>query len=1064
MPKTFYKNILVEIRHSLGRFLSIALIVMIGVAFFAGIKASAPDMKYSADSYFDKYNVQDIQLYSTLGLSKDDLEALKSIKQIKDAQATFTQDVITHKGTQQLVTKVISYQDDQKLNTIRLIEGRMPENDNECLAEASSATNELFGGYTIGDTITLETDDDTFKTKTYTVVGTAYNPNYLSYEKGTSSIGSGTVDTFIYVKESSLNIEYYTEIDMSIKGAKELNSYDDAYFDLVKPVVKEVENLANTQLQAQKDELLEKWQEQADDVNEELNDAKEQINQGKQQIIDGQNQLDEAKAQLATSKQQLDQGYATYQQNIGILDNIPVIEDALTKIQQAKDGLPQLQQAKTSLETQRQDLQAKLDQLLQLEQTIAQIKSQLEITQDPQLQATLDQLTANYDPQTIQTLQQGLNEIDTNLVSINASIDQANQAIAQEENLKAQYNQLLSAKTQLETSKAQLDQGYNEYNSGLNEINSNQQTLDQSKIELQEQENKYNEEAAKAQEELESAKQDILSLNGEWIVLDRDSHYSYRDYGACADRMDGISSVFPVFFFLVAALVCMTTMTRMVDEQRTEIGTLKALGYSKAQIMSKYLIYAFIAGGVGSILGCAIGMSVFPYVIYNAWNMLYNLESIQYLFQPQLIALSSGSLIGITLLATLASITSELLEVPSQLMRPKAAKAGKKVLLEKVPFIWNRLSFLHKVTVRNIFRYKKRFFMTIVGISGCSALLVAGFGIYDSVSNIAKEQYETIYHFNATATSNETNKAKDLKAIDHIDQVFEEQVFNAYIDANDKEQTITIHVVDDPKTFEDYYTLQDINTKETLSLQDDEILLSQKLSMLLDLDEQSTITLKDSDDNTFDVTIDHIFSNYVGHHIFMSLDTYKKLGINEDLLTSYLLKTDDQSDKVEQKIGEDIMEINDIENVTFYSSLQQNFIDMIDSLTIVIVVLVISAALLAFVVLYNLSNVNISERVREIATIKVLGFTNREVDAYVNRESIVLTIIGAAIGLVIGIGLHHLIMNLAEMEDVMFGRIILPQSYLISFAMTLGFAIIINLIMQIKLNHIKMVESLKAVE
>ena len=1041
MPKVFFKNILQEIRHSFGRFFSILCIVMIGVAFFAGVKASAPDMKYSADQYFDKYNVQDIQVYSTLGLTQDDLKEIKKIDGVEDAEPVFSIDTLTQKDSTQLVMKVISLADDQSINKVRLVDGRMPKKENECIIEAGSVSNQLFGNFEIGDTITLTsgTEDDlsdTLKNTEYTVVGTCYNPNYLSYEKGSSSIGNGEVGNFMYVKDSNIKVDYFTEIDVTVKGAKDINTYDDAYFDLVEPVVDKIEAIADDRIDARIAENQKEIDDAQKELDEQINDAQAQIDDGYAQIQDGYAQIQSNEQQLISAKAQLDSGWAEYYQNITVLDNIPTLEQAIAI------------QYYDQLIAYRDNIQRIIDKTGETEE----LKAQLE--QANNLIAQANQLFEEHDYL-----------IDSQTQLQNA-INQINSGIAQKPTLIAQRDQLYAARDQLNAAYNKLVSGQAEYESGLAQLNDAKNTLSSSLSELEQSQNQLNTEKAENQQKIDDAQSEIDKLEAEWITLDRNSHYSYRDYGACADRMDGIAQVFPVFFFLVAALVCMTTMTRMVDEQRNEIGTLKALGYSKVQISSKYLLYALIASILGSILGCLVGMILFPYVIFTAWNTLYNLETIKFAFQPELMLVASGSVIGITLLATLYSIYSELIEVPSQLMRPKAAKIGKKIILERIPFIWNHLSFLRKVTARNIFRYKKRFFMTVIGIAGCSALLVAGFGINDSISDIVHQQYEVINHFEASinVSNIDDNIEQTLKKQKGVTDIMEEDTLPVTANIADKDASVTVHIVDDKNLLKDFTTLKSINDDQEVSLNSKGAVISQKMAEKMEKGIGDTITFNDANDNEIEVKITDIYENYVGHNIYVTRDLYDTWNSNAELTKTYLLKTNDTSDDFEHQLGQKLMDINGVDSVTFYSSLQENFTDMIASISMVVVVLVISAAALAFVVLYNLSNVNISERTREIATIKVLGFTSRETSQYVNRESILLTMIGAAVGLIVGIFLHNLIMNLAEMDDVMFGRTIKPISFVISFALTMVFAIIINLVMQRKLKQIQMVESLKAVE
>lgn len=1079
MPATYLKDIFREIKISLGRFLSILCIVAIGVAFFAGIKASAPDMKNSADTYFDKYNVQDIQVYSTIGLTKKDVAAIKKIKGVKSVQPSFSMDTLSQIDSTQMVIKVISYGIDQKMNKVRVVEGRMPERENECLVEASSATNKLYGTFHIGDTIKLQSGTDEALSKSlkhtkFKIVGTCYNPNYLSYEKGSSNIGSGTVNSFIYIQNTNVLKDYYTEVDVCVKGAKDLDCYSDEYFDVVDPVLKKIKKISNkqidTRIQSYQSELDEKKQEATD----KFKDAENQFNDAQNKIDSGLSEIQSNELKLQNSKDQINQGWNEYYANLQLLDNIPTLQNAIAQIEESEKKLPELLSQKEQVENGLQQINAEGD--LNTKRTL--IQNAIDF-----IDIALKKLENYPDSSDAETIRIKLNEkkellqgqlslidqaiakkaeLEAILPQIQSGIEQIQAGVAKKAELQSQLNQLLNAKNELNNAYVSLINGQAQYEDGVSKIEDAKNELNKSIEQLTLSKAEFNIQKHDALRELSDAQLEIDKMEGKWIVLDRNSHYSYRDYGACADRMDGIAKVFPVFFFLVAALVCMTTMTRMVDEQRNEMGTLKALGYSKLQIASKYIIYALIASILGSILGCSLGMYLFPTVIFNAWNTLYNIDQIKFLFQPGLILLASGSVTGITLLATLYSIYSELIEMPSQLMRPKAAKAGKKILLERITFIWKRLSFLQKVTARNIFRYKKRFFMTIIGIAGCSALLVAGFGINDSISDIVNQQYNVIYHYDATVSAKTSEITSQIKSLKGIKDVYEEDHLAVTTKIENKDISTTVHIISNDKKFKDFCTL--FNGNKEFDLDDSSVLISQKMATKLNKKAGDTIKIKDANNKVIKAKIKGVFTNYVGHHIYASESLYKSWNTNAKTTHIYLIKSKKTTKKFERNLGNKIMNIDGVQSVTFYSSLQKNFKDMIKSISYIVVVLVISAACLAFVVLYNLSNVNISERKREIATIKVLGFTRKEVDAYINRETILLTILGSLIGLGIGIGLHHLIMNLAEMDDIMFGRTINSISYVISFVMTIGFNAIINLCMHKKLNNIQMVESLKAVE
>ena len=1079
MPATYLKDIFREIKISLGRFLSILCIVAIGVAFFAGIKASAPDMKNSADTYFDKYNVQDIQVYSTIGLTKKDVAAIKKIKGVKSVQPSFSMDTLSQIDSTQMVIKVISYGIDQKMNKIRVVEGRMPERENECLVEASSATNKLYGTFHIGDTIKLQSGTDEALSKSlkhtkYKIVGTCYNPNYLSYEKGSSNIGSGTVNSFIYIQNTNVLKDYYTEVDVCVKGAKDLDCYSDEYFDVVDPVLKKIKKISNKQIDARIQSYQSELDAKKQEATDKFKDAENQFNDAQNKIDSGLSEIQSNELKLQNSKDQINQGWNEYYANLQLLDNIPTLQNAIAQIEESEKKLPELLSQKEQVEDGLQQINAEGD--LNTKRTL--IQNAIDF-----IDIALKKLENYPDSSDAETIRIKLNEkkellqgqlslidqaiakkaeLEAILPQIQSGIEQIQAGVAKKAELQSQLNQLLNAKNELNNAYVSLINGQAQYEDGVSKIEDAKNELNKSIEQLTLSKAEFNIQKHDALRELSDAQLEIDKMEGKWIVLDRNSHYSYRDYGACADRMDGIAKVFPVFFFLVAALVCMTTMTRMVDEQRNEMGTLKALGYSKLQIASKYIIYALIASILGSILGCSLGMYLFPTVIFNAWNTLYNIDQIKFLFQPGLILLASGSVTGITLLATLYSIYSELIEMPSQLMRPKAAKAGKKILLERISFIWKRLSFLQKVTARNIFRYKKRFFMTIIGIAGCSALLVAGFGINDSISDIVNQQYNVIYHYDATVSAKTSEITSQIKSLKGVKDVYEEDHLAVTTKIENKDISTTVHIISNDKKFKDFCTL--FNGNKEFDLDDSSVLISQKMATKLNKKAGDTIKIKDANNKVIKAKIKGVFTNYVGHHIYASESLYKSWNTNAKTTHIYLIKSKKTTKKFERNLGNKIMNIDGVQSVTFYSSLQKNFKDMIKSISYIVVVLVISAACLAFVVLYNLSNVNISERKREIATIKVLGFTRKEVDAYINRETILLTILGSLIGLGIGIGLHHLIMNLAEMDDIMFGRTINSISYVISFVMTIGFNAIINLCMHKKLNNIQMVESLKAVE
>ena len=558
----------------------------------------------------------------------------------------------------------------------------------------------------------------------------------------------------------------------------------------------------------------------------------------------------------------------------------------------------------------------------------------------------------------------------------------------------------------------------------------------------------------------------------EWYVLTRESSYSFRDYESSANRMKAIATVFPLFFIIVAGLVCLTTMTRMVEEERGLIGTYKALGYGKGTIALKYVIYAFLASLTGAVIGCAAGLRLFPYIIYESWNIIYQMPAIKYASHTILSVVAVASLILVTLIATLYSCYNELSEVPSALMRPKAPKNGKKILLEHT-FIWKHLSFTKKVTMRNIFLYKKRFFMTVIGIAGCGALITAGFGIKDSVQSIIDNQYGQIIHydnilvFNKNADSDVRNNLSDkISSDEYYKSSLMDYAYTAEVkipgSADDYSTEIT--VVNDTSAYMDYVTFRTRRSKKTIELDDSGVIISEKLAKDLNVKAGDNVLIHDEDNKQATVKVSGVMEMYINNYIFMTSEYYSQVfGYTPDNNRILGILTSD-GDDIQSVIGDRYLTDNNVKSLTFVKANITRFENMIQSLDLVTWVLIISAGMLAFVVLYNLTNVNISERIREIATIKVLGFYDREVGEYVYRENIILTLIGGVFGLLLGMALHAYIMTTIELDGVMFGTKINISSFLISYGITILFSLLINIFMYPSLKKIPMVESLKSVE
>lgn len=1079
--KALLKDTVREIKKSFGRFISIFAIVGIGVAFYAGIKASVPIMKGSADTYFNDYNLMDYKIQSTLGMSSDDVKELSKIEGVDGVYASHSMDTLSTRNASQSVVKVLSLplnakaNDKEYINQYRLVEGRMPENENECIMEADVISP---SGYKLGDSITLSSgtsDDilDSLKHKTYKVVGKVMTPYYMSYEKGSAAIGNGKVSRYIAIADSNFKSDIYSEVYITVKGARDYNSYDDAYFDYIEPIEKRIKKISGTQENARLESVKKDAQRELDkgiaeyEENKKTYDTK--IAEAKAELADGERQLQQGKADLASSIKSTEDMFASKEQEL---------KDGKAQIAslqiQYDDGMRDLQNNKADYDAKKPELQQQLNSLQstldKINQGIAGIDMAL---QNPALS---DQERAAYETQRkelVENQQKTLAGITT-LQNTMASYEQQ---FADGEAKLAQLKQAIDTNSvSISDGEAQLEDGrakaQREFADAQKSIDDSAAKLATGKAELEKEERDGSEKLSEAKEKLDKAQRDIDDLKkGTWYILDRHSHYSYMDYGGAADRMDGIAKVFPVFFYLVAALVCLTTMTRMVDEQRQEIGTLKALGYTRFYIAMKYIAYAGIASIAGGIFGAVVGMIIFPTVIYNAWGIMYLMPSVKLHFETAMAASSIGIASFVTVAAAVFACYKELMETPALLMRPKAPKNGKKIFLERITFLWKHFNFIHKVTARNIFRYKKRFLMTVIGISGCTALLVAGYGVQDSIEEIVATQYGEIFDFDMSLTYNKDVNAskrsdlnKELEQDKRLSDNLEVSIQHGTFRDKGEDQGIDLYVTDKQKDFEKFVDLRTRKGHDSVEIEKDGAVITEHLANRQDLSIGDTIAIDNGDGQYRKVKITGICENYVGHALYMSDSYYKSVFHERAKPTGQLIKIKEAYIKDENGIGNTYMKNKTVESLQFYSSLAASFDDMISSLSFIVVVLIISAGLLAFVVLYNLTNVNISERLREIATIKVLGFYDNEVSAYVYRENIFLTLIGTFVGLFLGIALHSLIMDLAELDNIMFGRNIDMMSFIWSFLITLVFAIIVNLVMYRKLKRIPMVESLKSIE
>ncbi len=1100
--KPTHKDFYMEIRKSPGRFLSILFIVALGVAFFSGIRASEPDMRLTGDTYFDESNLMDIKALSTYGVTQDDVDAILKIDGVEHAEGAYSADFMQIVDKKQKVLHVISLQDE--MNQVKLSDGRMPQKAGECLADQDA-------GYKVGDTIKLRsgTSDeviDTLTTDTLKVVGLCSSPMYISYGRGSATIGTGTISAFVMVPEETFDMDVYTEVYVQVKGAKNEVAFTNRYDKKVEKVLDQIEDITDERAEIRKQELVNEAQEKIDEAREELEqgradaaseladaaakiaDAEEQLTSGKAQITSGKKQIASAKNTLSKKESELEQAQNQYNAGLAQLqEGEAQYEAGLAQYEAAKpEAEAKIQSGREEIEKKKQELVEAPAQLEQLKQMVAGLEQKQTagiITEEEE--ATLKKLKENQIPQLEYFIANGEQLIASGEAELDAAqkqLDDTAATLAQTKSeldaAKASLNgvpqQLASGKAQIQSGWAEIRKQEKKLEEGAAEIAENEAKVAEAKIEYANGEEEAAQKIAEGEQKIADAEAKVQDIEKPtWYVYDRDTLTEYSGYGENAERLGAIGRVFPVLFFLVAALISLTSMTRMVEEQRTAIGTMKALGYSKMSIAKKYLGYALIATAGGSVLGVLIGEKILPYIIVYAYGILYqHITHILVPYQWIYAWMAAAAAIVCTMAATFFACYKELVAQPAVLMRPPAPKNGQRVFLERIKFIWKHLSFTWKSCIRNLTRYKKRFFMTVFGIGGCMGLMLVGYGIKDSCYEIAELQFRDIQMYDGSVylkedISDETRQnlldyMKDDSDISHYMQTSMKNV--TLVNGKNKRDTYQV-VFSEPKDVKDYFDFHDRKSKEEYTLDDEGVIISEKTGKLLNAKAGDTIEIKDEENGNKKVKIAHICENYMGHYIFFTPSYYEKVyGENSEYNSIFFAgqKGDTQEDY--NKIGEDILTQDGALSVSYMRDIEKQLDDMLKSLNLVIVVLIISAGMLAFVVLYNLNTVNITERQRELATLKVLGFYDLEVAEHVYRENVLLTFIGAAVGVVLGKFLHAFIIDTVEVDTAMFGRNINFSSYMYSLLFTILFSLIVNGIMYFKLKKIDMVESLKSIE
>ena len=1147
MEKSLLKDSIRQIKNTLKRFLSIVAIVLLGVGFFAGITATSPDMKDTVDKYFDDENVMDIEIISTLGLTDEDIEALKQVEGTKDVVGTYSIDATFSNGKKEYVVKIESMPNE--INNVILQEGNLPQNANECVVESSLLT---WTGYKIGDYITLnpqkvesstslvdigisgddeqtngsnmennktaendnnlkenqsdETnnnlneensyEDSTVKNKRVKIVGTVQSPLYISRSRGSSKLGSGSVNYYMYMPKENFNMDVYTIAYISVDGAKDLKTYSDEYKDKVEGVIDNIEDISDERKQARYncivnnaqsklDDAQKEYDEQKQKAEDELQDAQNKIDNGKAQIEAGEKELKKARNQANTEFENADKKLEEAEEQLNSAKTEfetkkQETEKQLSEAQKNVDNLNQVKSNYENLKKQKKDIES---QVGQIEESLKALNQNPEVNADKiteltknkaTLEATISEINAMILQIETSLSNQGIQDLSKTIASINSQIEQGKQELLNAENTINQNEK------ELESQKEKLAQTKT---STYNTLKNNEQKLENSKQEIAENEQKLEdarketqEKLDEAQEKLNDAKTQIAKIEKPtWYILDRNSNYGYAEYIQDTDRIGNLAKVFPIVFFLVAALISLTSMSRMIEEQRVQIGTLKALGYNKIQISFKYIIYAFLATIIGGIAGMIIGFKLLPAIITMMYGMMYTLPKAECVIRMDIGMLGLGFALICTLGATIYTCVKELKEKPAELMLPKAPKPGKRIMLEKITFIWKRLKFTNKVTARNVFRYKKKMLMTVIGVAGCTSLIIAGFGIRNAIGNMIPNQYGEIFKYDGTiefkddVTKTQIQEENEkVKSLDKIEDTLPSYMKTVEITSIQNSQTINLVVPEQTDRLNEFIGLRSRkHKKETYTLDDESVIISEKIANLLKIKVGDTITIKNTDDIEKDVKVGAITENYIYHFMYMSSNLYNKLyGENTYKPNTLLIKeVEGTTEDDEETAGKTILKDDTVvAGVSFLSRTKDIFADVMDKMQLVVYILIISAGLLAFAVLYNLSNVNISERIRELATIKVLGFYDKEVFNYITKETRILTVLGIFLGLFGGYFLSMFAVKTCELDMIMFNYDIGKMCFIYGIAITIIFAEIVKLAVNRTLKKISMTESLKSVD
>lgn len=1133
------RNLRQSIVKSFGRYIAIAAIIALGTSLFVGLLMTKADMVETGQVFMDEQNMFDLRMVSNYGWTQEYADSFAQLEGIRDAEGLVYMDFIARMGESQEDSVFRFYAIPEKMNMVSLRGGRLPEADNECLADGFYYDDSVIGTTV---TITEDNDDDSLESvryRTFTVVGYVATPLYMDMNRGTTSVGSGSLENFFYIPAQAFDVDYYTEINLTVDTdydiyTDEYNDYIDELIDRIEP---EAEKLSEKRFQDVKaeaeEEYAEGYQEYLDGLKEfeegkaeaeqELSDALKELQDGEKkladsrlQLIDAEKQIEEgreqievARSELAAAEEELAEGKAQAEALFAITEKLldeqyPAIKEAYEKASAEIDKViaeaekvaseiqadqveanikklgselvqkqSELDQAKSDLEAEKNADEPDMEKIAALEQNIADLESEIsglktslqkEVETYSRYEIALAAIEAEKNLQqpaidAMALLEQGYQEYENLKASTLQELADA------EAQIKAGYEQMWAGEKELDDAYQQVMVGWGKYNEGKKELAEGWEEYEKGKLEAEQEIADAEAELKEAEQELADAREEIDDMDEpDLIILDRGSNVGYNNLDSSSDIVQGVSRVLPVFFLLVASLVCITTMTRMIDEERTQIGTLKALGYSNAEIISKYMIYS----GSGAILGCGLGLlvgcTIFPQIIWRAYCiMLYITPGVKLTVNWTLCIAVTLVYTAVLLFVTCYCCRRTLQEEPAELIRPKAPDAGKKILMEYLPF-WHKISFLNKVTIRNFFRYRQRLAMMLIGIGGCTALLVTGFGLRDSIVNIVDYQFETVTHYDLEVYFRDEVTAKDKQKFQKkLDDRAEEYMFyhQSSIELQFDDRTKEIYMISAEDQLQNFIDLH--YGDQSVSLPGEkEVVLSVGVAEAMGIDIGDEVVMRNADMQTLELTVSGIYENHVYNYSIVSPETIEQQWGEKPEQQMAFVKVKDGQDI--HAVSADITDMNSVMNVSVSEDTANMVGNMMDALDLVVIVIVFCAGLLAVIVLYNLTNININERIREIATIKVLGFNSSETAAYVFKENLTLTVAGSLLGLLLGKLLLLFVMSQIKIDMVWFKALVEMDSYLWSIALTLLSAIVVDFIFYFKLEKINMAEALKSVE